>query len=74
MFEVRIPALICREIEGIKNRIEGPYLVRVRAPEPRQGLQIFGPNSHQMGGQLEGEVEWDGFVAKVAKILCNFRA
>ena len=25
-----------------------------------------------MGGQLRGEVEWDGFVAKVAKILCNF--
>jgi len=66
--------LIYREIEVIKNGIEGPYLVRFRAPKPRQGLQIFDPNSLQMGGQLEGEVEWDGFVAKVAEILCNFRA
>ena len=72
MFEVQILALINREIEEINNGIEGPYLVRVRAAEPRQRLQIFDPNLHQMGSQLEGEVEWDGFVAKVAKILRNF--
>ena len=64
MFEVRILALIYREIEAIKNGNVGPYLVRIRAPEPGQGLQIFDPNSHQMGGQLKGEVRWDDFVAK----------
>ena len=71
MFEVRILALIYREIEAIRNGIAGPYLVHIQAPEPRQGLQIFDLNSRQMGGQLRGEIEWDGFVAKVAKILCN---
>ena len=59
MFEVRILALLYREIDPIKNGIEGAYLGRVRAPEPRQGLQIFDPNSHQMGSQLRGDVEWD---------------
>ena len=61
MFEVQILALINREIEEINSGIEGPYLVRVRAPEPQQRLQIFDPNLHQMVSQLEGEVEWLGF-------------
>jgi len=59
VLEVQILALIYREIEAIKNGIKGPYLVRVRGPGPRQGLQILDPNSHQMGSQLRGEVEWD---------------
>jgi len=59
VFEVQILALIYREIEAINNRIEGPYLGRVQAPEPRQASQTFDPNSHQMGSQLRGEVEWD---------------
>jgi len=33
VFEVRILALIYREIKAIKNGIAGPYLARVRAPE-----------------------------------------
>ena len=61
MVEVQILALICREIEVIKTGIEGRYLGCVRAPEPRQGFRTFDPNSRQMGTQLRGKVEWDGW-------------
>ena len=32
----------------------------------------FAPNSHQMDGQLRGEVEWDDFVATNGENLLGF--
>ena len=72
MFEVQILALIYREIEAINNRIEGSYLGRVRAPEPRQGSETFDLNSHQMVGRLVWRSNGGRIVARSVEILCNF--
>ena len=65
-----------QEIERTKSWSAWPYLGH--AFELQFGARTwlvhsdFDPNSHQMGGQLRREVEWDDFVAKNGKNLLGF--